>query len=318
MLCLDARRDPARDTDEARQIGEAGVPPSRRRWLRSMPNGWILGASVAAGGALLGIASRYRQERVAENLARNLERQADGETQPDTFHPSMTDGLPAPARRYLRRTFARGAPLHRSVRLSMQGSIRLRPDGAALPMEAEQVVAPPHGFVWKAVAGTWRMWFRGFDRYGQGEGAMRWWLYGVLPVVSASGPDITRSAAGRLGGEAVFVPALLLPTNGASWEAVDEETARVTLPVGGEPVSSTLTVAGDGRLRSVTLRRWRSDDDEAGYDRFVVDRFGDERTIDGVTLPTRFRAGWRLGEPDAFPFFDATIGAIRFGASPPG
>ena len=318
MLCLDSRRDPARDTDEARQTDEAQVPPSRRRCLRSTPGRWILGASLAAAGVSLGIASRHRHERVAENLARDLERQAAAETQPDTFHPSMTDGLPAPARRYLRRTFAPGAPLHRSVRLSMQGSIRLRPDGAALPMKAEQVLAPPHGFVWTAVAGTWRMWFRGFDRYGKGKGAMRWWLYGVLPVVSASGPDITRSAAGRLGGEAVFVPALLLPATGAFWEAVDDDTARVTLSVGSEPVSSTLAVAGDGRLRSVTIRRWCSDGEKPGYDRFVVDRFGNERTIDGVTLPTRFRAGWRLGEPDAFPFFDATIGAIRFGASPTG
>jgi hypothetical protein len=318
MLCPDSRRDPARDTDEARQTDEAQVPPSRRRWVRSTPGRWILGASLVAAGVSLGIASRHRHERVAESLARDLERQAAAETQPDTFHPSMTDGLPAPARRYLRRTFAPGAPLHRSVRLSMQGSIRLRPDGAALPMEAEQVLAPPHGFVWKAVAGTWRMWFRGFDRYGQGKGAMRWWLYGVLPVVSASGPDITRSAAGRLGGEAVFVPALLLPASGASWEAVDDDTARVTLPVGGEPVSSTLAVAGDGRLRSVTIRRWRSDGEKPGYDRFVVDRFGEERTIDGVTLPTRFRAGWRLGEPDAFPFFEACLDTIRFGASPTG
>jgi hypothetical protein len=162
------------------------------------------------------------------------------------------------------------------------------------------------------------MWFRGFDRYGQGEGAMRWWLYGILPVVSAGGPDVSRSAAGRLGGEAIFVPAILLTANGASWEAVDDDTARVTLPIGKEAVSSTLTVHGDGRLHSVTLRRWRTDGEEPGYDRFVVDRFGEERTIDGVTLPTRFRAGWRLGEPDAFPFFEARLDANRFGASPAG
>jgi len=286
------------------------------RWCSPSAGWWILGASLAAAGASLGFASRIWHERTANHLASDLERQADGETRPGTFRPSMTDGLPAPARRYLRHTFAPGAPLHRSVRLSMHGSIRLHPGADPLSMQAQQVLAPPDGFVWKAVAGTRWMWFRGFDRYGQGEGAMRWWLYGVLPVVSASGPDVTRSAAGRLGGEAVFVPALLLPANGASWEAVDDETARVTLPVGSEPVSSTLTVDGDGRLQSVTIRRWRSDGDEAAYDRFVVDQFGKERTIDGVTLPTRFRAGWRLGEPDAFPFFNATIDGIRFGASP--
>jgi hypothetical protein len=50
----------------------------------------------------------------------------------------------------------------------------------------------------------------------------------------------------------------------------------------------------------------------------VVDRFGNERTTNGVTLPTRFRAGSRLGEPDAFPFFEARLDANRFGASPAG
>jgi len=310
---------PLRSTSKTGPSGdEAGDGRAWSRWLPDLPGGWILGASLAAAGVAAGIASRRRHERAATEHGRSLEAEAASWQTPPAFHPSMTDGLPAPARRYLRHTFAPGAPLYRSARLSMHGSIRLQPGSAALPMQAEQVLAPPYGFVWKAVAGTWRMWFRGFDRYDRGDGSMRWWLYGVLPIVSASGPDVTRSAAGRLGGEAVFVPALLLPANGASWEAVDDDRARVTLAVGDETVSSVLTVDAEGRLQTVVLRRWRTDGDEPGYDRFVVDRFGEERTTNGVTIPTRFRAGWRLGDPDAFPFFHAAIDSIQFGTSPAG
>lgn len=49
-----------------------------------------------------------------------------------------------------------------------------------------------------------------------------------------------------------------------------------------------------------------------GHLPFVSDAFGDERTFDGHTIPTRFRAGWRLGEEGEFPFFFARIAAAEY------
>jgi len=43
----------------------------------------------------------------------------------------------------------------------------------------------------------------GYDRLSSGTAQMRWRLLGLLPVMTAAGPDITRSAAGRLAGELV-------------------------------------------------------------------------------------------------------------------
>ncbi|HLM66063.1 MAG TPA: DUF6544 family protein, partial [Longimicrobium sp.] len=213
----------------------------------------------------------------------------------------------------LRRAIAPGTPLARSVRLTMHGTLRLSPGGDALPMRAEQVLAPPAGFIWRARVGRGAMRFRGYDRYAQAQGAMRWWLLGLVPIVRADGTDVTRSAAGRLGGEAVLVPSALLPGRGAAWEAVDDGTARVRLVVDGEPVTTTLRIDADGQLRHASLMRWRDDAGGGvpGYVRFDVELSG-ERTFGGYTVPTHLRAGWRLGERDEFPFFDATVDSAEY------
>lgn len=269
----------------------------RKRWLSVIP--------VAAGGMLALWAARVRQEQALEPLWRELE-MAGAE---EAFDPAMVAGLPAPPQRYLRRAIAPGTPLARSARLTMHGTLRLSPGGDALPMRAEQVLSPPAGFIWRARVGRGAMRVRGFDRYGRGEGAMRWWMLGLVPIVRAGGEDVTRSAAGRLGGEAVLVPGALLPGRGAVWEAVDDSTARVRMMVDGEPVVTTLRIDGEGRLRHASIQRWR--DAASGYARFDVE-LSDERRFGGYTVPTRLRAGWRLGEPDAFPFFDATIDSVEY------
>lgn len=274
----------------------------RRRWISVLP-------IAAAGGVLALWGARVRQEQALEPLWTELQAAGGAEV----FNPAMVDGLPAPAQRYLRRAIAPGTPLARSVTLTMRGTLRLSPGGDALPMRAEQVLAPPAGFIWRARVGRGAMRFRGFDRYGGGEGAMRWWMLGLVPIVRADGTDVTRSAAGRLGGEAILVPSALLPSRGAVWEAVDDGAARVRLMVDGEPVTTALQIAPDGRLLHASLMRWRDDagNGAPGYVRFDVELSG-ERTSGGYTVPVHLRAGWRLGEPDEFPFLDATLDSAEY------
>jgi hypothetical protein len=225
----------------------------------------------------------------------------------DVFDPSMVEGLPAPARRWLLRAITPGTPLARSAVLRMHGTIRLQPGAEPWPMRAEQVLAPPDGFIWKAEVGRGLMWIRGFDSYAGGHGRLRWRLWGLVPVVSQSDADTDRSAAGRLGGESALVPSALLPRSGAVWESVDDRTARFILDVDGERVASTITVDDAGRLTRVVIRRWNGDEANGpvGYIPFVV-VFEGEKNFGGYTIPARLVAGWeRDGLPD--PFFVAEL-----------
>ena len=261
-------------------------------------------------------AQRLRHERAVDAVWTGLagSATADAAALPDAgtvFDPAMVDGLPEPARRWLLRSIMPGATLARAVEFRMHGTLRLD-DAAPYAMTAEQILAPPHGFVWRARVSRGPVRIRGYDRYAAGAGELRWWAYGLLPVVTDAGPDVSRSAAGRLAGEAALLPSMLLPQHGAAWEAVDDDVARATLAIDDEPVTFLIDVAPDGRLRRVTIRRWNGDpaNGDVGFMQFVVD-FEGERQFDGYRLPRQMVAGWRR-DGVVRPFFEAELDSAVF------
>jgi hypothetical protein len=270
------------------------------------PPRWLVVVPLAAAGLASFLwVSRQLEERTTARIWDSL-RQPGGEVR---FDPASIADLPEIARRHLLYAIEPGTPLARSAELRMSGQILLAPDADPLALRAHQILTPPVGFVWRAVAEGGGMKIRGFDRYAAREGAMRWWLYGFMPVMRASGEDVTRSAAGRLGAESVLVPATLLPAYGARWEAVDDSTARVHLTVDEAPCTLTLTIAPDGALRQVSLMRWQ--DAERQFQRFDV-RLGESLAVQGYMIPSRIEAGWRLGGPEEFRFFEAVLDEVTF------
>jgi hypothetical protein len=85
----------------------------------------------------------------------------------------------------------------------MHGRLRL---GRWRYFTAQQSITPPERFVWAAQTRVAGLPVRGYDRYVGGAGEMHWRLLGLVPMLSGGGPDITRSAAGRLAGESVLMP----------------------------------------------------------------------------------------------------------------
>ncbi|MGM0574337.1 MAG: DUF6544 family protein [Myxococcota bacterium] len=207
-----------------------------------------------------------------------------------TFDHSALDGLPEPARRYLAHAVAPGTPLASAVRLRMHGTIRLK---GWCSFRAEQVIRPERGMVWRAAVKMGGLPVKGFDRVVDGEGAMRWRLLGLIPVVNASGPDVARSAAGRIAGELVWLPSALCGDD-VIWTASDDRHATAAFTVQGYPQEVTLAVADDGRPESVRYRRWG---DPEGGDFHEADFGGvveEEATFGGYTIPTRLRIGWHF------------------------
>ncbi|HEX8092180.1 DUF6544 family protein, partial [Jatrophihabitans sp.] len=119
------------------------------------------------------------------------------------WDPAQLRPLPEPARRWLEHALSPGIPLYRAVALRMHGHIRI---GRWLPFQAVQLHAPPRGYLWVAKAGFGPVSIRGYDCYADGTGRMRWRVFAVLPLLHATGPDIDRSAAGRVALDAFAVP----------------------------------------------------------------------------------------------------------------
>ncbi len=209
-----------------------------------------------------------------------------------TFRANDTTGLTGVARSYLEHAIAPGARRSSAVRLLMHGEIKLQ--NRWLPFKAEEVIVWGRGFIWSAEVRMFGTTIRGSDRLLDGEGSMRWRLLGILPVMSASGSDISRSASGRVAGEVVWLPSVLCGED-VAWTEGDPTHLKARFTAHEEEAEVELVIDARGRLQTVKLPRW-GNPDETGF-RYAD--FGaiveEERTFEGYTIPSQLRVGWHLG-----------------------
>ncbi len=236
---------------------------------------------------------------------------------PSRFDPQMVADLPEPARRYFAYAIDPGTPLLPVAIIEMTGEFSLgtKEDPRYQPMEARQILAAPEGFVWAMRTRG------GMPVSGSDTGRWtRFRIFGLIPVARQGGDsDHTRSAYGRYVGEAViWAPAALLPGPGVTWDAVDEDTARVIVEHGPLSQAVDVTVDSDGRPVTAVFQRWSNAnaDNEHRLQPFGA-VMSDFREVGGYRLPFRVEAGNLYGTEEYFPFFRADVTAIRFpGAQP--
>lgn len=279
-------------------------------------NGVLLATLSLTVGVMLMLALwRNVDRRVDQNAWARLA--AQQKVAPTRFDPALVADLPAAAQRYFLHAIKPGTSLKTVAVIVMRGQLGLgdatKPNYQ--PMRAEQILAPPYGFIWRLRAGTGAMRLSGSDGAESGRSWSRFWLLGVLPVARAGGTaNHFRSAFGRYVAEAVFwTPAALLPSETVRWDTIDESSTRVTLTHRGLAQSVDLTVAPDGRLTQVSFQRW-SDANPVGQ--FQMQPFGgylaDYRDFGGYRLPTHIEAGNFFGTDDYFPFFKVTVTDVHF------
>lgn len=229
-----------------------------------------------------------------------------------SFDPeALSPHLPGIARRYLTHAIAPGTQLASAVRLSMHGEIRLK---QWHPFVAEEVIRPDRGMIWQAKVRMFGLPITGFDRLIDGAAQMRWRLLGFVPLVQAQGPDITRSATGRLAAETIWLPSFLC-SDTVQWEERDASTANVRFLVAGEAMEIELATGGDGRLERVRMQRWGNPGGRPFHNAGFGAHVDDEATFGGYTIPSRIRAGWHIrdqGFAADGEFFRVTIDTAAF------
>lgn len=230
-----------------------------------------------------------------------------------TFDPAMVQGLPEPAQRYFLYTIRTGAPLHHAVEMVMGGELGLgnKAKPNYRPMSAHQILAPPHGLIWKLASGP----ISGSDGLTSQTSWTRFWLFGVIPIVRAGGnADHRRSAFGRVVAEGAFwAPASLLPSDRVKWEAVGQNCARAVVQFGKLRQEVDITVAADGQPIHVVIQRWSNENPNR---EFREQPFGGYlsgfKGFGGYRLPTQVEGGNHIGTDAYFPFYKAVVTAIRF------
>ena len=234
------------------------------------------------------------------------------------FDPATLDGLPPPARRFLARALPAGVPLSPMVELGMEGEIKL--GGRWLGFTAEQILRAGVGFVWAPVVGGRLLRFVGADALGPDGARMEFRLHGRIPIVRGTGPDIRRSAQGRLAAETVvWLPQAVAPQSGARWIGVDDDRAIVTINAAGTDVDVEVEVDQDGQIRWLGLQRWNGSAKPPAYGSFGGSVDAIHTAGNGVRIAGDGTVGWDWHTPEQSDgvFFRYRITAADFVAGPP-
>lgn len=208
------------------------------------------------------------------------------------FRSGQVAALPAAARWYVEHAIAQGTPRVSVVRLQMRGEIRLK--ATWHPFDADQVIRWDRGFVWRAKVRMKGLPVTGFDRWIDGQGSMNWRILGIVPIVTASGPDVSRSAAERMLIEAVWLPSVLLDP-GVAWSERDATHVGADVTLREQHTHFELCLDEQGRIRSVSMLRWGNPEGH-GYEALLFGGMAEEeRTFGGFTIPSKLRIGWYFG-----------------------
>jgi len=227
--------------------------------------------------------------------------------------------LPPPVARYLQLALTPGHRAPQRVRLSQDGEMRLTHKRKAWKWFSarEYLQADKPAFVWDArvdlmpVADV-----RVVDNYQKGHAAMRVKLMSSLPIVEDEDrPELVQSALIRYLAEAVWCPNILLPRPELKWEAINDNSARVTLTDAGTSVSVVFHFNDRNEVEKVVAEdRYRELDGAyvptrwTGFYKEYADR-GD------MHIPLKSAAQWNLSDED-FTYWRGRVRSIEYDPQP--
>jgi hypothetical protein len=207
--------------------------------------------------------------------------------------------LPEPVQRYLRVSGAVGRPRAHHVRAAWRGRIRAGPDDPWMEFRAEQ---------WNFPAEPARFFLMNARRaglpvdvlhaYRGGEASMRVRLLSMIPLVDASGPQLTKAETVTLLNDMVLLAPSALAGPDVRWEAVDDRSARARYRVGSIEVGAVLHFNAVGELVDfVSDDRLAASPDGAEFQqRRWSTPVGDYRDLGGLHLMSRGEGRWHTPE----------------------
>ena len=251
--------------------------------------------------ATRGLVARLDASRVAGDAAR--------------YDAAEIADLPAPVRRYFQLALTDGQPIIRSVDVKHSGTFNMSTNIARwLPFTSQQFVSTNRpGFIWNARI----MMFPGVpvrvhDAYITGEGLLRPSILGLFALTDVQGGgDIAKGELMRYFAEAVWYPTALLPSQGVSWQAVDDTSANATLTDGPIRLTMLFRFGDDGLVSSIYAN---ARGQMVGATTVMMPwegRMSDYRKQDGMTVPFTSEVGYITPQGEK-PYFRGTITQLTY------
>lgn len=194
-----------------------------------------------------------------------------------TYSPSELTGLPAPVQRYFRTVLEDGQAMISAVRVEHTGTFNMSETGEQWKpfTSIQRVITRRPGFDWEGrIAMMPGLSVRVHDAYIAGEGILHASLFGLVSMVNLRGtPEVAHGELMRFFAEAAWYPTALLPSQGVTWEAVDDGSARATLQDGEISLTMLFRFNEEGLIESVRAE-------------------ARGRTVAGAVIPTPWEGRW--------------------------
>ncbi len=221
--------------------------------------------------------------------------------------------LPPVVQKWLVRTNVLNKEAAHSMRLYQLGRMRSKPDGAWMPVAAEQYFSYTQpGFIWLAdVRMAPGIHMAGRDKYMDGHGHMLIKLLSLIPVVDSKGEEIDQGTMLRFLAEIIWAPSAALEPY-LAWEEIDSTSARVTMTCKGLSATGVFryNTAGDVtafeaqryyfRKEGSTLETWHIHMEEGSYKEFQ-----------GIRMPAKSSVTWKFKEGD-FTWYELEIDEVSY------
>jgi hypothetical protein len=265
--------------------------------------------------ALAAIYGSFRWQSDTDTLRARLDEGRRPVT-PEAYDARGLAGLPVPVQRYFRAVLTDGQPLIASANVVQAGQFNMgeTSDHWKDFTATQRVVTGRPGFDWDArirVAPGVNVCVH--DAYVAGEGILHAAQFGLVTVANMRGtPEAAEGELMRFLAEAVWYPtAALLPSQGVSWEAVDNASAKATLRDGGATVTLLFRFNDAGLINSVHADARGRTVNGAVVPTPWEGRMWHYEVRDGLHIPLEAEVAWLLPEGRK-PYWRGRITAIGY------
>jgi hypothetical protein len=188
------------------------------------------------------------------------------------------------------------------ITLHVRGSICRAPGGRWMEWDGRQSFEVGElGFRWQARLRLARLaWVDAEDRLDADGGFGGARLFGVIPVGSARGPEVTRSQLVRNLAELAFAPLAASRARGLVWAGDGEDAFTLAAPAIDTGAIVRIVVDGTGDVRSARSPDRPRDHGRAGYlhEPYRLEFDGHARLVSGERVPRRATGTFETTEGD--------------------
>ena len=210
--------------------------------------------------------------------------------------------LPAPVARYVRQSGAVGKPRVDAFRAVIHGRIRSGAEKPWMEFTGEQVntygLSPERFFTMAATMAHLPV--DVLHVFSGDSATMRVKLCSLLPMVNASGAELTRAETVTVLNDLCVLAPAALPAARITWSPVDDHTARATFARGEQVVTADLVFNQHDQLVDFTSddRYGTSPDGKALRRQRWSTPLAEYRTFHGRTVSSSGRARWHAPPPE--------------------